>query len=86
MAALLVNILVWPGIGTLIGGRTGEGVTQLLLWAFAFLMMFTLFWLIFPIFLAIAIWIGVWIWSLITGIQLLQEAQRARPAYPAYRP
>lgn len=65
IAALVVNI-VFPGVGSLIGGRTRTGIIQLVLGLIGLGLSLILIGL--PLLLA------VWVWALITGIQILNEA------------
>ncbi|MFO0704633.1 MAG: hypothetical protein U0517_01480 [Candidatus Andersenbacteria bacterium] len=65
--ALILNILVLPGIGTLVAGRTTEGVLQLTLFLVSIPLCLIL--IGFPLMLA------MWIWSLVTGIDILNKAQ-----------
>ncbi|MBS3146023.1 hypothetical protein J4414_04445 [Candidatus Woesearchaeota archaeon] len=67
IAALLLNILVFPGLGTIIGGRTTEGIYQIVLFIAGIALSFIL--------VGIPIVIGVWIWALVSGIQLIKEAE-----------
>jgi len=67
VTALVLNIII-PGTGSLIAGRTSQGVVQLVLWVISFPLMFVL--IGFPMLLA------VWIWSLVSGIQILEESKR----------
>lgn len=70
IVALVLNILLIPGVGSLAGGRTKEGAWQLGLMGAGFLLIFT----IIGILIAIPLFIGAWIWGLVTGIQLIQES------------
>ncbi|HWE29398.1 MAG TPA: hypothetical protein VHB97_15420 [Polyangia bacterium] len=67
VTALVLNIII-PGAGSLVAGRTSQGVVQLVLWVVSFPLMFVL--IGFPMLLA------VWIWSLVSGIQILEESKR----------
>lgn len=67
VTALVLNIII-PGSGSLIAGRTSQGVIQLVMWVVSFPLMFVL--IGFPMLLA------VWIWSLVSGIQILEESKR----------
>lgn len=67
IAALLLNILVLPGLGSLIGGRTTAGIIQLVLFIIAIPLSFIL--------IGIPLIIAMWIWALVTGIQLIKEAE-----------
>ena len=67
IAALLLNILVLPGLGSLIGGRTTEGVLQLVLFIIGIPLCLVL--------IGIPLVIAMWIWALVTGIQIIKEAE-----------
>lgn len=67
IAALLLNILTIPGIGSLVGGRTSTGVIQLVLSIIAIPLMFVL--------IGIPLYLGMWIWGIVTGVQILKEAE-----------
>ena len=67
VTALVLNIII-PGVGSLVAGRTSQGVVQLVMWVVSFPLMFVL--IGFPMLLA------VWIWSLVSGIQILEESKR----------
>lgn len=71
--SLLLN-LVFPGAGSLHGGRVGEGTIQLLLFLVGLATaVFLIGLIIIP---------GVWAWSLVTSVQILQAA-RGRKAPPS---
>ena len=70
VAALVLNVIIWPGLGSLIGGRTGTGLAQ----GFLTLLGVFLFFSIILIPVAVLLWIGMWIWGLVTGVQLITEA------------
>jgi TM2 domain-containing membrane protein YozV len=67
VTALVLNVLV-PGVGSLVAGRVGLGVGQLLLWVIGLPLCFVL--IGFPMVLA------AWIWSLVSGIQILEDSKR----------
>ena len=71
VTALVLNIII-PGAGSLVAGRTSQGVVQLVLWVLAFPLCFVL--IGFPMLLA------VWIWSLVSGIQIMEESKRRQTA------
>lgn len=58
---IIVNIF-FPGIGTMIVGKIGQGVAQLLLYFLGVLIVFFSFGLLF--FIGVPLCIGVWIWAL----------------------
>lgn len=66
IAALLLNILVLPGLGTIIGGDTNNGVIQLVLFVVGIPLAFVI--------VGIPLMIAMWIWALVSGIQMVKEA------------
>ncbi|GEM_PF-205542 len=70
VAALLLNILIWPGLGSLVAGRQ-EGWAQGFLFLGGFVVLFATLFLGAP--LSVLMWVGAWVWGLVTGIQLLQR-------------
>lgn len=75
IAGLLLNILVWPGLGSLVAGES-VGWAQGFLTLLAAILTITLVGAIVGIPLAI----GMWIWGLVTGIQLVNRAGAQPPA------
>jgi TM2 domain-containing membrane protein YozV len=67
IVALLLNLLVLPGLGTIIAKRVKTGVIQLVLFVVGIP-------LVLAFGLGLLLMLGAWIWSLVTGIQLIQEA------------
>ena len=67
VTAMVLNVIV-PGLGSLISGRTSTGVGQLVLWMVGFLLSFVL--------VGIPIVIGAWVWSVVTGVRILEESKR----------
>jgi len=67
IAALLLNVLIFPGLGTIVGGKTKTGIIQIVLFVVSIPL-----WLIL---IGIPLSMGVWIWALVSGIQLLKEAE-----------
>lgn len=65
IAALILNLLIWPGLGSLVAGRQ-VGWAQ----GFIFLAGIPLTILL----VGIPMLVGAWIWALVTGIQLVQES------------
>jgi TM2 domain-containing membrane protein YozV len=63
----VLNIL-FPGVGSLVAGRTSQGVAQLVLWVVSIPLMVVL--IGFPMALA------AWVWSLVSGIHILEESRR----------
>ena len=68
IAALLLNVLVLPGLGTLIAGRTKTGVQQIVLAVVSIPLMLVL--IGFPMML------GAWVWGLVSGIEIVQNANK----------
>jgi TM2 domain-containing membrane protein YozV len=64
---LILNIF-FPGVGSLVVGKTSAGITQLIM--FVLSIPLTLFVIGIPLYLA------AWIWALVTGIQAFSSPQR----------
>ena len=76
--ALVLNIIIWPGLGSLIAGEN-VGWTQGLLNLLGLVLIFTLIGMI----IGIPLMIAMWVWGIVTGVQLIQRAgtqQQARLA------
>lgn len=76
---LLLNILILPGLGSLIGGRTKEGIWQLVLVfggiALGVSLILTLVGIPLGVLVLLGAPLAAWIWGISTGIKLLQEAK-----------
>lgn len=69
---LILNILVFPGLGSMVGGRIKTGVIQFILMIVSILLDITIIGLL----LGLPLGFGIWIWSLVTSIQVVQDSQR----------
>ena len=67
IAGCLINVMLFPGLGSIIGGRTSTGVIQIILGIVGWITVWFL--------IGLPILIVVWIWALITGIDMVQEAE-----------
>lgn len=67
VAAMVLNVII-PGTGSLVAGRVAIGVAQLMLWIVGVPLSFVL--------IGIPMALSAWIWSLVTGIQILEESKR----------
>lgn len=65
IVSLILNVLILPGLGTLVAGKMKIGAWQLVLAVVGIILSFYI--------IGIPILIAAWIWGLITGIQLIQE-------------
>lgn len=74
IVALVLNLVIWPGLGTMVGGRIGEGLAQGLLTLLGILLIFTIF--LAP--LAFVLLAAMWVWALVSGIQLINQANAAQ--------
>ena len=84
--ALLVNVFVFPGVGTWIGGRAMEGFWQFLLTIVGVLVVVGM--MMFKVesntVLAIGVVVSVlgatigWIWGACSGIDMIRNAERSR--------
>lgn len=66
IVALILNILILPGLGSLIAGKTQAGIWQLVLAILGFVLSFIL--------IGIPLLIVAYIWGIVTGVRLIQEA------------
>lgn len=64
IVGLILNIIIWPGLGTIIGGDVGKGVVQMVLSLVAIPLMYFL--------IGIPLIVGVWIWALISSINQIK--------------
>ena len=80
IVALILNILVLPGLGSIICGKTKEGVWQLVLVLggvfLGILFTVTIIGAVIGIPLMIFGPLAGWVWALVTGIQLVQESSK----------
>jgi TM2 domain-containing membrane protein YozV len=69
IVGLILNIIILPGLGTLVGGgksRVTTGILQLVLFLIGIPLSIVI--------IGIPLMIGMWIWALVTGIQMVKEA------------
>jgi TM2 domain-containing membrane protein YozV len=64
---MVLNVFI-PGSGSLVAGRVAIGVVQLILWVIGIPLSFVL--------IGLPMVLTAWIWSLVTGIQILEESKR----------
>ena len=69
VAGLVLNILVWPGLGSLVAGEA-VGWAQGLLTLLGVVLVFTLVGII----VGLPLIFGMWIWGIVTGVQLINRA------------
>ena len=65
IVGLIINIFVLPGLGTIIGGETSKGITQLVLFIVSIPLMLIL--------IGIPLAIAMWIWALVTSINQIKN-------------
>ncbi len=65
---LLLNILILPGLGSLIGYKKEEGIWQLVLVLLGLPLALIL--------IGIPMIIGAWIWGIVTGVEIIREAEK----------
>src|SRR3989344_3690961 len=65
IAGLIINILILPGLGTVIGGNMRTGLIQLIV----AIVSIPLMWII----IGIPIFLGVWIWAIVSSVQQIKE-------------
>ena len=64
---LILNIFIWPGLGTLISGNVGTGVAQMILFLVSIPLMFVI--------IGIPLAIGIWIWALVSSISQIKRVE-----------
>jgi len=64
----LVLNLVMPGVGSIVAGKTAEGIAQLVLFIIGLPLCFLI--------IGVPLCVTVWAWALATGIRAVNEAQR----------
>ena len=78
IVGLILNIVILPGLGSLINNRIKEGVWQIVLFVggliIGFLLTITFYGAIIGIPIMILAPIAGWIWSIVTGVQLVNES------------
>ncbi|MDP2908237.1 MAG: hypothetical protein Q8N77_00350 [Nanoarchaeota archaeon] len=74
IVGLVVNLLVWPGIGTLLGGIGTPGWKDARKKGIIQLCLFTLGAILSVVGIGIPIMIGVWIWALVSSIKQIKNA------------
>lgn len=67
IVGLILNVLIWPGLGTIVGGETGKGVTQMVLILISLPLMFVI--------IGVPLLIGVWIWALVSSIGQINRSE-----------
>ncbi len=70
IAGLLINVLLLPGLGSIIAGRTKTGLWQLLLMVLGIVFTLTVIGAI----IGIPLIVVSWIWGIVTGVQVVKEA------------
>ena len=72
IVAFLLNVLIFvlPGIGSLIGGKTKQGIWQLVIAVIGIILSMTAWQLLgFPLVIV------SWIWGIVTGVEILRESE-----------
>lgn len=85
IVALILNIIILPGLGSIIGNKIRQGIWQIVLFlgsifigfiGMFFAMGMNRFIGILPgVFLVFLGALAAWIWALVTGIRLIEEAR-----------
>jgi TM2 domain-containing membrane protein YozV len=78
LGGLLVNALVLPGLGSLIAGKTTEGVIQLVLFVIGVPLCLVL--------IGVPMILTAWAWGLATGIRVMNEVKQQQSAPPPPAP
>lgn len=75
--ALILNIVILPGLGSIVGGKTVNGVWQIILYLSGLLIGLCLLFNSFSslgIFFLIVLPLTGWVWGIVTGISLVRRA------------
>ncbi len=81
IVALILNVIILPGLGSLIGGRVLAGILQMV---FSLLglglvvggAIFSIFLIGIPFLIAgLVLMFSMWVWSIVTGVRLIQESE-----------
>ncbi|MEW6025846.1 MAG: zinc-ribbon domain-containing protein [Planctomycetota bacterium] len=76
VVGLLLNMFIWPGVGTIIGGNLVRGIIQMICWVIGWIVAFAVIFsgahwagsvMLFPIF--------VWIWVVVSSIIQIQKSK-----------
>jgi hypothetical protein len=67
VASMFLNAMVCPGVGSLVGGKTGTGLAQLSLFLIGLPLA--------VIAVGLPLVVGAWVWGIATGAQLIAEAR-----------
>ncbi len=67
VAALCLNAMVCPGVGSLVGGRTSTGMAQLALFLLGLPLAFVA--------VGVPLMLAAWVWGIATGAQLMTESR-----------
>ncbi len=78
IAALIINLIILPDLGSIIGGKTSQGIWQIVLFVggllIGFMLTLTIIGALIGIPLMVIAPIAAWIWALVTGIQIVKES------------
>jgi hypothetical protein len=79
IVCLILNIIILPGLGSLIGGKIKPGIWQVILFLGGFFAGLGLTLTIIGAFIGIPLMIiapvSAWIWGIITGVKLIKESK-----------
>ena len=77
IVCLILNIIILPGLGSLIGGKIKQGIWQLSLFiggfAIGIFLTITIIGAVIGIPIMIILPVAAWIWGIITGAELIKE-------------
>jgi len=67
VVCFILNIIILPGLGSIIGGRKNEGIWQLVLFIAGIPLAFVL--------IGIPMMIAAWVWALVTSIKIVKSVK-----------
>ena len=68
IVCLILNIIVLPGLGSLIGKRKHEGIWQLVLFLAGIPLAI--------IIIGVPIMLAAWIWGIVTGVEIIEGSEK----------
>ncbi len=67
IVGLVLNIFIWPGLGTIVGGEVGKGMIQMILFLIGVPLIFVI--------IGIPMVILIWIWAIASSLNQIKRAE-----------
>ncbi|MDH5721566.1 MAG: hypothetical protein OEZ13_13245 [Spirochaetia bacterium] len=69
--ALILNLLFFPGVGSLLGGKVKAGIIQIFLFFICFILIFTIIGAV----IAYPFMFCIWVWGIVISVGFIKNAQ-----------